>query len=265
MHVVVITNDPVRLSFLVALLQDAGIDAVVLDAYVSAMEGSIGAIPRRLAVPRRMPRRRCASCARPASLRVEAADRRHAAGRPGGYRQPTRGYRTGIEPVLLAASVAAQPGERVLEGGTGAGAGLLCLLGPAARRAGHRDRAGPGCRPLARDNIAPNGFDLARARRRTCWTAAGPRFDHAMANPPWHDAAGTARPTRCGMLPSGPRPACSRPGQRAGAGLRPGGSLTFVLPASSGNGAGGARQRPAAARRRCCRSGPGPARRHGCC
>ncbi len=51
MHVVVKTNDPVRLSFLVALLQDAGIEAVVLDASMSAMEGSIGAIPRRLAVP----------------------------------------------------------------------------------------------------------------------------------------------------------------------------------------------------------------------
>ena len=50
MHVIVITNDPVRLSFLVALLADAGIASVVLDAHVSAVEGSIGAIPRRLAV-----------------------------------------------------------------------------------------------------------------------------------------------------------------------------------------------------------------------
>ena len=50
MHVVVITNDPVRLSFLVVLLGDAGIEATVLDSYVSATEGSIGAIPRRLAV-----------------------------------------------------------------------------------------------------------------------------------------------------------------------------------------------------------------------
>jgi hypothetical protein len=50
MHVVVMTNDPVRLSFLAALLRDAGIFATVLDAHVSAMEGSIGAIPRRLAV-----------------------------------------------------------------------------------------------------------------------------------------------------------------------------------------------------------------------
>lgn len=50
MQVVITTNDPVRLSFLAALLRDAGIDSVLLDAHVSAVEGSIGAIPRRLAV-----------------------------------------------------------------------------------------------------------------------------------------------------------------------------------------------------------------------
>ncbi len=50
MRTVLVSNDPVRLSFLAALLADAGIDSVVLDAYVSAVEGSIGAIPRRLAV-----------------------------------------------------------------------------------------------------------------------------------------------------------------------------------------------------------------------
>ncbi len=50
MRVVATSNDLVRLSFLVALLSDAGIAAIVLDGHVSAIEGSIGAIPRRLAV-----------------------------------------------------------------------------------------------------------------------------------------------------------------------------------------------------------------------
>jgi hypothetical protein len=50
MQTVITSNDWVRLSFLSALLRDAGIEAVVLDQHVSAMEGSIGAIPRRLAV-----------------------------------------------------------------------------------------------------------------------------------------------------------------------------------------------------------------------
>lgn len=44
------TTDPVRLSWLVALLADAGIGTVVLDTHTSMLEGSIGAIPRRLMV-----------------------------------------------------------------------------------------------------------------------------------------------------------------------------------------------------------------------
>ena len=51
MQVVATTNDWVRLSFLTALLRDAGIEPIVLDAHVAAAEGSIGAFPRRLAVP----------------------------------------------------------------------------------------------------------------------------------------------------------------------------------------------------------------------
>jgi len=50
MRTVTISNDLVRLSFLAALLRDAGIESILLDGHVSAMEGSIGAIPRRLAV-----------------------------------------------------------------------------------------------------------------------------------------------------------------------------------------------------------------------
>ncbi len=44
------TNDLVRLSWLQALLADARIEAVILDAHTSIIEGSIGAIPRRLMV-----------------------------------------------------------------------------------------------------------------------------------------------------------------------------------------------------------------------
>jgi hypothetical protein len=44
------SNNPVRISFLRALLADAGIETVLLDDYASVMDGSIGAIPRRLCV-----------------------------------------------------------------------------------------------------------------------------------------------------------------------------------------------------------------------
>jgi hypothetical protein len=44
------TNDAVRLSFVQALLRDSGVDTLVLDHHTSLIEGSIGAIPRRLVV-----------------------------------------------------------------------------------------------------------------------------------------------------------------------------------------------------------------------
>lgn len=44
------TNDVVRLSWLQALLADAGIEYVVLDLHTSVVEGSIGILPRRLMV-----------------------------------------------------------------------------------------------------------------------------------------------------------------------------------------------------------------------
>jgi Putative prokaryotic signal transducing protein len=47
------TNDIVRLSWLQALLADAGIDCLVLDQHTSLVEGSIGAIQRRLMVDER--------------------------------------------------------------------------------------------------------------------------------------------------------------------------------------------------------------------
>lgn len=50
MQIVATGTDIVRLSFLQALLRDAGIEAIVLDQHISAVEGGIGAFPRRLAV-----------------------------------------------------------------------------------------------------------------------------------------------------------------------------------------------------------------------
>jgi hypothetical protein len=44
------TNDLVRLSWAQALLADAGIECLVLDQHTSLVEGSIGAIQRRLMV-----------------------------------------------------------------------------------------------------------------------------------------------------------------------------------------------------------------------
>jgi len=44
------TNDPVYLSFIAHVLGEAGIEFLVFDTFTSAVEGSIGAIPRRIMV-----------------------------------------------------------------------------------------------------------------------------------------------------------------------------------------------------------------------
>ncbi len=44
------TNDVVLLSFAQALLEQNGLHVVVLDTHMSVLDGSIGALPRRLMV-----------------------------------------------------------------------------------------------------------------------------------------------------------------------------------------------------------------------
>ncbi|MDP9138982.1 MAG: DUF2007 domain-containing protein [Pseudomonadota bacterium] len=44
------SNDMVLLSYVLHLLQDAGLTPVVFDEHTSAVEGSIGALPRRVMV-----------------------------------------------------------------------------------------------------------------------------------------------------------------------------------------------------------------------
>jgi hypothetical protein len=44
------SNDPVFLSFVRHVLAEEGIDFLVLDEHMSALEGSIGVLPRRVLV-----------------------------------------------------------------------------------------------------------------------------------------------------------------------------------------------------------------------
>jgi hypothetical protein len=45
------TNDLVLISFVEALMRDAGIELLVLDQNMSVIEGSLGVLPRRILVP----------------------------------------------------------------------------------------------------------------------------------------------------------------------------------------------------------------------
>ncbi|HQT39537.1 MAG TPA: DUF2007 domain-containing protein [Acidocella sp.] len=51
MEMVIASNEPVRLSFLMALLRDAGLQPELYDMNMSILEGSAGAIQRRIMVP----------------------------------------------------------------------------------------------------------------------------------------------------------------------------------------------------------------------
>jgi tRNA1Val (adenine37-N6)-methyltransferase len=148
------------------------------------------------------------------------------------YRQPAVGFRSGIEPVLLAASIPARAGEHVLEAGTGAGAALLCLSArqPAIHATGVE--CDTAAAELAATNAAANGFANIRVVADRIENVTLPRmFDHAMANPPYHRADGS---------PSGlaSRETAKRGSESLirdwilwlGAGLRRRGSLTLIVP-----------------------------------
>jgi tRNA1(Val) A37 N6-methylase TrmN6 len=148
------------------------------------------------------------------------------------YAQPRHGFRSGIEPVLLAAAVPARAGERVLEGGSGAGAALLCLAArvPGVRGVGvERDST---LVSLARQNAAANGrAGLSFIKADMAALPDTGMFDHGCANPPYHPTASTPSP-------DAGREAAKRSGadvfdvwaSALASRLRPRGTLTFILP-----------------------------------
>jgi tRNA1Val (adenine37-N6)-methyltransferase len=112
-------------------------------------------------------------------------------------RQPARGFRSGLDAVMLAAAVPARESSDVLELGAGAGVASLCL----AVRVGCTITGveiDPALAALANENAQANGlnesvhfleddvFALRSSLRRT--------FDHVLCNPPFHDESGKPSP-----------------------------------------------------------------------
>lgn len=113
-------------------------------------------------------------------------------------RQPKAGYRTAIDPLLLAAAVPAVGGERVLDLGCGVGAAMLSLAirVPGVFVTGLERQT--DLVALATQNVAANGLEqrarVVQGDVGTLEAIAAERFDHVMINPPFL-APGTGTPT----------------------------------------------------------------------
>jgi tRNA1(Val) A37 N6-methylase TrmN6 len=112
-------------------------------------------------------------------------------------RQPRSGHRSGHDAMLLAAAIAARPGDRVVEFGAGVGAAGLAL----AKRAGAIEltlvEIDPWLASLARDNAAANAvaanvvvLDVTAPAEAFASTGLRPdSADIVLMNPPFNDAA----------------------------------------------------------------------------
>jgi len=106
-------------------------------------------------------------------------------------RQPKKGFRSGLDAVMLAAAVPAKPGDSVLELGSGAGAASLCL----AARVDNCQVTGieveKALVDMANHNASASGlaerveFDVADALSLPAWLRRD--FSHVFCNPPFHD------------------------------------------------------------------------------
>lgn len=112
--------------------------------------------------------------------------------------QPQKGYRAGIDAVMLAASVPAKSGDHVLDLGAGVGVAALCLASrcPGTRVSGleiQADLVGVG-NENARRNALENHVQIvegsvaekaaALEQKRVVYGS----FDHVMSNPPFYEA-----------------------------------------------------------------------------
>ena len=133
------------------------------------------------------------------------------------YAQPRRGFRSGIEPVLLAAAIPARPGSACWR--AAAARARRCFAWPRACPGvqGLGIERDPALVALARQNAAANGWpDLRFIAADIASLPALGAFDHACANPPYHSdcrhaIAGRVAPggkarRRQGCWPSGPPP-----------------------------------------------------------
>ena len=149
--------------------------------------------------------------------------------------QPRRGYRSGLDPVLLASMVEARAGESLLDLGCGTGCAMLCahVRVPGLRLTGVE--LDPLAADLARRNAAEAGAeaevvtadltDLPMPWRAQTW-------DHVVTNPPYFDRRAGATASDAGRdLGRGGPVGLEAWLDAAIRRVRPGGRLWLVQPA----------------------------------
>lgn len=115
--------------------------------------------------------------------------------------QPRKGYRAGLDAVMVAAAVPAIAGDHIFEAGIGTGVAALCLAKrvPDIRITGVE--INPDYAVLAKENAARNGLkdsitvvpgDMADMKITGAFATGS--FDHAFANPPYREQGRARQP-----------------------------------------------------------------------
>jgi len=120
--------------------------------------------------------------------------------------QPESGFRSGLDAVMLAASVPASAGQAVLELGAGAGTASLCLLARVAGLLVTGVEIDPALAVLAARNAAANGVDCEFLAADIFALPPDLKrdFDQVFANPPFHgEGQASPDPARAAALMDG--------------------------------------------------------------
>ena len=111
--------------------------------------------------------------------------------------QPARGYRAGMDAILLAAAVPPVAGP-VLDMGCGAGTVMLCAAARLAGLKGIGLEYDPDMAALARENVAANGLEgqleVVEGNAMALPEGWQNRFDTVMSNPPYFDVGAISPP-----------------------------------------------------------------------
>jgi len=150
--------------------------------------------------------------------------------------QPERGFRAGLDSVLLGAAVGQERGG-LLDLGAGVGTAALVALTHQPRLTATLVESDPAMLALARENLAVNGFaargeviplDLtAPGRTRTAAGLVADAYDCVVANPPFFDG-GTAASARGKAARQMPAETLDLWVKSAASHAAPGGEIIFI-------------------------------------